>query len=334
MGDRSLARGFTRKVLPDDLVAVLLVTGLLLVSVTVPLIRETPFRLVVSIPVVLFVPGYTVMAALFPEKPAGAEPQQSLHSTVTYTERFLLSVGTSIAVVPMIGVLATFTPWGLTMGSIVAGITTFIIIWTAIAAYRRQTLPPDQRFSVPIHTWMGAGKERFFTSDTKTDILLNAMIVVGLFFVAASVGYAVTGPQQGDQFTEFSILTENETGELVADGYPTDFERGESDSVVVSVSNHEYELTSYSVVLQLQDAEQTAVNDTTMVVRERETLDVVETGELAHDETWRRETDIEPTMTGEQLRLVFLLYQETPPDEPTGENAYREVSLWITVTES
>lgn len=322
-------------VLPEDLIAVLLLTGLLMVSVFVPVVRETPLRIAFSIPFVLFLPGYAVIAALFPEDSAHDEIQKTQWSNITTIERVLLSVGTSIAVVPLIGVLATFTPWGITLAPVVIGTSTFIVICTAIAAYRRRALPPDLRFSLPYRTWIVTGRERLFEPGTNVDLALNVVMVVTILLVAASVGYAVTGPQQGDQFTEFSVLTENESGEFVADGYPTEFERGESESVVVSVGNHEYEPMSYSIVLQLQRIEETAVgNQTTLNVRERETLDIVETGGLVHDQTWHRETDIEPTMTGDQLRLAVFLYQDTPPDEPTGENAYREVYLWINVEES
>lgn len=337
MADERRARVSSRQsgVLPEDLTAVLLLTGLVIVTVFVPVVRETPLRVAFSLPFVLFVPGYAVIAALFPEDPASDERQETQWSSITHIERVLLSVGTSITVVPLIGVLATFTPWGITLAPVVIGTSMFTVVCTAIAAYRRRALPPDQRFSVPYRTWIGTGRERLFEPSTKVDLALNVMIVMTILLVAVSVGYAVTGPQQGDQFTEFYILTENETGELVADGYPTEFERGESESVVVTVANHEYEPTSYSVVLQLQRIEETAVgNQTTLIVQDRETLDVVETGELAHDQTWHRESDIEPTMTGDQLRLAFLLYQDTPPDEPTSENAYEEVYLWVNVEES
>jgi uncharacterized membrane protein len=37
-------------------------------------------------------------------------------------------------------------------------------------------------------------------------------------------------------------------------------------------------------------------------------------------------------MTGERLRLVYLLYKGSAPPTPTVDNSYREVHLWINVT--
>jgi uncharacterized membrane protein len=34
------------------------------------------------------------------------------------------------------------------------------------------------------------------------------------------------------------------------------------------------------------------------------------------------------------LRLAYLLYKGEAPPEPTVENAYREVHLWVNVTEA
>jgi uncharacterized membrane protein len=41
---------------------------------------------------------------------------------------------------------------------------------------------------------------------------------------------------------------------------------------------------------------------------------------------------VTPTLTGQRLRLAYLLYRGSPPPDPTVENAYREVHLWINVS--
>jgi len=38
-------------------------------------------------------------------------------------------------------------------------------------------------------------------------------------------------------------------------------------------------------------------------------------------------------MTGENLRVQYLLYRGDPPAEPTQENAYRSLHLWVDVFE-
>jgi len=52
----------------------------------------------------------------------------------------------------------------------------------------------------------------------------------------------------GEQFSEFYLLTENPDGELFADGYPEELERGERAEMIVGIENNEYEPTNYTVV--------------------------------------------------------------------------------------
>src|SRR2546428_14017816 len=82
---------------------------------------------------VLFVPGYLLVAALFPGK-AG----------VDWIERVALSVGLSIAVVPLLVLLLNFTPWGIRLEPIVVSITLFTVGIGAVAHWRRQRLLPEQ----------------------------------------------------------------------------------------------------------------------------------------------------------------------------------------------
>lgn len=60
------------RTLPVDLVAVVVAVVLTVLGVFLPVVNETPLRIVVGLPFVLFVPGYALIAALFPE--AGESP--------------------------------------------------------------------------------------------------------------------------------------------------------------------------------------------------------------------------------------------------------------------
>jgi uncharacterized membrane protein len=177
--------------------------------------------------------------------------------------------------------------------------------------------------------------------DTRLDGALNVLLVASVLLAVGSVAYAVAVPPQGEQFSEFYLLTENEDGELVADGYPTEFVRGESAPVVVGIGNNEYESTEYSVIVELQAVEAVdgnltaggpnSTNETRVVDRER-------LGELSatvdHNETWQETHDLSPTMTGQNLRVQYLLYRGEPPAEPTRGNAYRSLHLWVDVFET
>jgi len=49
-------------------------------------------------------------------------------------------------------------------------------------------------------------------------------------------------------------------------------------------------------------------------------------------QSWRTTHEVTPTMTGENLRLAYLVYEGDPPQNPTTENAYRHVHVWVNVT--
>ena len=53
---------------------------------------------------------------------------------------------------------------------------------------------------------------------------------------------------------------------------------------------------------------------------------------VADNETWHYRYTVTPTLTGERLRLVYLLYRGDAPATPSAESAYREVHLWVNVT--
>jgi len=55
---------------------------------------------------------------------------------------------------------------------------------------------------------------------------------------------------------------------------------------------------------------------------------------LSHNESWRGMRALTPTMVGDRLRLVFLLYRGDAPAEPTIDNAYRHTHLLVNVTQT
>jgi uncharacterized membrane protein len=324
--------------LPADLVAVLLYLVVTNAVIFLPVVRETPVRVVFGLPFVLFVPGYAFIAALFPEDGSGpSEPGGEGQDTperggIDGIERVALSFGLSIAIVPLIGLALNFTPFGIRLVPIVVSLTLFTVASTVVAATRRRSLPAEERFAVPYRTWVSGAREELFEPDSRADAALNVLLAVSVVLAVASVGYAVAVPQQGEDFSEFYLLTEQENGELVADDYPTEFTRGEPRPLIVGIGNQEHESVSYTVVIQLQEV-RLVDNETNVTVERRVQLQRYST-QLAHNTSSTRQLQIHPTFAGERLRLQFLLYQEPPPETPTAESSYRELHLWVNVTQS
>lgn len=341
----AVALRFSRGIrgLPADLAGVIAFTLVTNVVVLAPIIRETPIRILVGLPFVLFIPGYAFIAALFPEKgesPVSADEQELDEASVEPVaseqvsdrgidgiERVALSLGLSIAIVPLIGLVLNFTPWGIRLVPILVSVSGFTLLSTAVAAHRRWVLPEEVRFSVPYKQWLSAGRNEFLAPDTRADAVLNVMLAVSIVLAMSSVGYAVLIPQQGESFSELYLLTEEDDGELVADDYPTNFTQGEEKELIVGVSNQEHEPTNYTLLVQLQRV-RTQDNSTTMLRSDQlHEFDI----QLAHNETWHRTHSISPTFEGTNLRLTYLLYRGQPPASPTVNNSYREVHLWVNV---
>jgi len=335
--------------LPADLAAIVVTVLLTAVVVFAPVVSETPPRVVLGLPFVLFVPGYAFIAALFPE--AGTfetsedaesfgEEEVGDREGIDGIERVALSFGLSIAVVPLIGLVLNFTPWGIRLVPIMVSVSLFTLASTAVAARRRWELDPEDRFAVPWREWVASARSELFEPGSRTDAALNVLLIASILLAVGSVGYATAVPQQGESFTEFYLLTENEDGELVADDYPTEFTQGESESLVVGIGNQEHQPESYTVVVALQEVR--IENESTGTATENGgnvTVTVVDEQELrrfrtqvAHNETWHLQHNVTPTMTGERLRLTYLLYIGEAPAEPTADNAYRELHLWVNVS--
>ena len=349
---------------PPDLTVCVLVTVLTVLAATVPIVRETPLRVVLGLPFVLFVPGYVFVAALFPEAGAGpggdddgADGEDTTETEddgenegddsgmidrdggIDGIERVALSVGLSIAVVPLLGLGLNFTPWGIRLLPILVAVGGFVLLASVVAAYRRLALPPAERFRVPYRQWYESGRAELLEPDSRLDLALNVLLALSVVLAASSVVYAVAVPKPGESFTEYYVLTENETGDLVADDYPTEFVEGEAKSLVMGIENNEHQRVNYSVVVAIQNvtfeggsgpANATA-NATVAEVVDQSTLDRFGVA-LGHNETWLESYSVRPTMAGEDLRLAFLLYRDGVPATPSVENAYRELHLWVNVT--
>jgi uncharacterized membrane protein len=88
---------------------------------------------------VLWLPGYTFIKALFPTK----VPIQTSSEDLDKIERIALSIGLSLALVPIVGLLLNYTPWGIRLTPIVLSLFALTIIFATAAIIREhQTKTP------------------------------------------------------------------------------------------------------------------------------------------------------------------------------------------------
>ncbi len=75
---------------------------------------------------VLFLPGYSLIEALYP-KPESLQP----------LERLALSIGLSLAIVPLVGLVLNYTPWGIRLTPIVFSLTILTILLSLYSSYKK-----------------------------------------------------------------------------------------------------------------------------------------------------------------------------------------------------
>jgi hypothetical protein len=75
---------------------------------------------------VLYVPGYTLIEALY-----------SRRDELERLERFGLSVGLSLAVVPLVGLVLNYTPWGIRLDPALVALSLLTLALAVVAVYRK-----------------------------------------------------------------------------------------------------------------------------------------------------------------------------------------------------
>lgn len=302
---------------PGDLIAVLLATFATAACVYTPVLNESFLRILFGVAMVLFIPGYALIAALFPAR-----------DDLDGIERVALSFGLSIAVVPLIGLALNYTPWGIRLDPILASLTIFTLAMAGIAWYRRLLLPAEKRFSIPAREMIASARGELFDPEaTPLDRALSAILVVSIVAALATTVYVIAVPKEGEHFTEFYILG---PGGKAAD-YPTDFAAGKTQTLIIGVGNHEYRNITYTVeALALNQTFDTRTNRSTIHAAaplDRFTLTV------PHNETTEVVWNFTVT-SPEYNRVEFLLFNETVPDVSGADRidaSYRDLHLWVRV---
>jgi len=310
---------FFESVLPPDLILILLWLAVAIITIYLPLLNATPVRYVFALPVVLFIPGYCLIAALFPKE-----------GEIDLIERIALSFGLSIAIVPLIGLVLNFTTWGIRLEPILIALTTFSLVMILVAHYRRADLPLEERFSMPFAEIASSFREELFPAESsRVDRLLSGVLVLAIITAVLSTVYVIAVPKQGERFTEFFILGENRT----AADYPERIIPGINYPVFIGIGNQEHRDVTYSVETWYLRTEFDTVTNTSHSI-------AMDPGErlaltLAHNETRIIPYNLSVKKTGYD-RVEFLLFNESVPgSDVTGNDrinaSYRDLHLWITV---
>jgi uncharacterized membrane protein len=179
-------------------------------------------RIVLGLPFLLFFPGYTLVATLFPKR-----------SDLGTTERLALSVGLSVIVTSGVGLILTHA-WEIRLYPILVSLTVFIAALSVAAWYRRRRCAEEDR---PVFTFTlpfgGNGH------PNTLDGIVSVVLALAMTGAIATLAYALANPRVGERFTEFYVLG--------GESLPRELTVGDEATVTLGITNHERRAMSYSV---------------------------------------------------------------------------------------
>ncbi len=248
-------------------------------------------RIILGLPIVLFIPGYILLSALFPNR-----------GSLSGIERITFSIGLSIAVAVIIGVILNFTPWGITIYPLLISFTIFIVVIVFVAWYR--SLQSYEELSITVNINLSRWQEM-----TGLDKILSLSLVIAVMIALGSISYVIAVPKHEQLFTEFYILSL----EGKAEDYPKHVVLGEPAEINIGIVNHEDIVTSYLVDIRINGIENSQVS----------------TEELANGEKWEEIVSFIPQSSGAGQKVEFWLYR-TGEAEPCLE---KPLYLYLDVTE-
>ena len=269
----------------DLLLVILLNTFLMLVILFIPV---DVLRIILGLPFVLVFPGYTLLSALFIRQ-----------GSMSGVERLALSCGLSIAVVPIIGLILNYTPWGISLNPYIFTLYFFTIIMSSIAYFRRRSLPENERFytDFKLHNRKSLLQETASVVDTSHisgkavlwDRLLSVLLVIVIMLVIGAIVFVIVTPKTGESFTEFYILSpDGKVG-----NYPKDIILDQSPPVIVGIVNLEGKQTTYRFDVLIEGIKIYSKGYIT----------------LQNDEKWQQEIPIKPLNKGANQKVEFYLYK-------------------------
>lgn len=269
----------------NELVIILLVSAVLAVAVLTG--DRSPVRVVLGLISVLFLPGYALVAAMFPKK-----------EDLDGIERLAHAFGLSVVVVPILGFLLNYTPWGIRPYPVLLALLAFTAVMSAVALYRRARIPAGLRYKKPVRFKFPKLAEMAWV-----DRVLFTALAGAVLFTAGSIYHVSATPVTGEQFTEFYILSpEGKEG-----GYPAEIAAGAETGITLGIVNNEYRPVSYSAEILIDGK----------LEKKLATVD------LGHGEKWENRVTFKAVEPQNNLKVEFLLYLDG------GTVPYRSLHLWV-----
>jgi len=254
-----------------DIILILLCT-----LAAVPIVEFTQGmpRVIITVIVLLFSPGYSLLAALFPGR-----------RNLTSIDRIGLALILSFALVSLTGLALNYTSWGIRLTPIVVSVTVLIAMLCGIAIFRRSRLPEDERLKLRINL-----KRPQRASVRSLDGMLSFALIIVVLGSLASLAYVIERPKEQEKFTNFYLLGSDDKMEH----YPNAVSLNDEVKITLGIENHEDKVTSYLV----------------KVIFDGQEIQTLGTQILADEEKWSSPVILKPFKRGADQKVEFLLYKD------------------------
>lgn len=292
---------------------------------------DGPLRVVVAAPFLGFLPGYAVLAALFPESDGSDSPvlttERLRRPGLAWFERCALAVPTTLAVLPVLALTLSFLRVPLETDAMLLALVGIVVLGTLVGLARRFARPADQRYALPLDRWRREARGAFLDTDSPLDAALNVALVVVIVLAMSGLAYGLAAPERGESYTEVAILEER-NGTLVSGNYPETLVRGEPANVTLTVENQEGQEMDYTAVVVMERVRTTGDG---LQVLERNELERVDLS-VPDTETRAQQLSVTPRLLGNDLRLSVLVFHGDAPADPTVDAADEHLYLWVNVS--
>ncbi len=220
-----------------DLIFVPIFVILSIIFILLQPYNQSPLRIIFALPLLLFIPGYVFIAAMFPKR-----------GELGAIERFTLSIGLSIAITVFDGFGLNYTRWGFRPNSITISLSIIIGFLFLITIIQRWRYGKESySFSIGdirsfYYTLKNEETETGPGYDPSLEKMLIKTMIIAILIVSAMLIYAKV-TQEPEKFTALYILGANGK----AENYTTEVSIGEPSTILVGVENYEHAYVNYSL---------------------------------------------------------------------------------------
>ena len=177
-----------------DLLLILILTILCALFFYTPILNETIVKSILGLLLIVFIPGYVVIAFLFPRK-----------SDLSTIERLALTVILSMTITVLTGMVLNYTPWGIHVITILTPLVVITLVLCVATFWRRSRIPYEEHLRLDLGNFFRRMKLSFF-QESKTGKILSVIVAISIVLALSSTAYVIVMPKQNESYSQFYIL--------------------------------------------------------------------------------------------------------------------------------